>query len=254
MLRIFRREDEGLRLDDTRLKASSRADATRRLTYLFVYANETEGRKRVSRNELNEALRDVGLYDTNSRKALKDSDFVLSGDEIGLRTGRETACVYMNQMFDPEVIDAWPISSPSRSRGAKSSGAIESGAENNIKAQRHRGRALSQIVDKWVTAWRDLDLGVDSHRIVQQASNTDRGIFGLWAIRRAVDKEGRYVTRNQLARFLYEAFVVKVDDSTLGRALSSDAAKEKVLRVKGTTFEITPTGITYAEQMAGISS
>lgn len=251
--RIFQFEQDGrIWLDDTRLKASSRADATRRLTYLAVYAYELEGKGRMPRADLNSVLRDVDLFDSNSSKALNESDFVFNNDEIGLRaTGREQAREYMRQVLDPNIADTWSVGSAMRSRGAKASDDASDATEGG-KARKGRGRAPSQIVEKWVSEWRNLNLGIDGHRIVQQASSPDKGIIGLWAIRKATGDEVKHISRTQLAKFLYQAFVVKVADSTLGDALSSDAARDKVLRIKGSTFEITPTGMAYAEQLVGI--
>jgi hypothetical protein len=63
------------------------------------------------------------------------------------------------------------------------------------------------------------------------------------------------VTRGALARFLYKAFEVQVDDRSLQHALSSDADKgDRVLEVEGTRYQITPTGIAHVEQFASPTS
>jgi len=252
MHHIFQYEkDDSLWLDNTRLKATSHADATRRLTYLAVFAHELEGRKRISRAELKDVLRGVGLYDGNSSKALIESDFVLANDEIGLRiTGREQAQEFMRQVLDHDVPDAWPIGSMMKARNKPSTGG--DGSNEGTKSRKPRGRLPSQAVNKWVTAWSNLNLGIDGHRLVQQANGAGKGIIGLWAIRKAVGDDGRHVTCTQLAKFIYEAFVVKVSDRTLSSALASNTAKDMTLRIKESTFEITPTGMTHAEKLLGL--
>jgi hypothetical protein len=61
------------------------------------------------------------------------------------------------------------------------------------------------------------------------------------------------VSRDNLATFLYEAFEIKVDGRSLGRALESDAVRGKVLKVKRAGYQILPPGMDYAREMAGLA-
>jgi hypothetical protein len=54
--KIFHFDDNKITLIEPRIKAKSRLDFARRLSYLFLYANETENRPRVPRTELNTIL------------------------------------------------------------------------------------------------------------------------------------------------------------------------------------------------------
>ncbi len=76
----------------------------------------------------------------------------------------------------------------------------------------------------------------------------DRGIFALWAIRKATNNEVQIVGGSNLVDFIYKAFVVQVDRRNLTRGLE-DTGKGKVLRVSD-GYELNPTGIAHAEQMS----
>jgi hypothetical protein len=62
--RLFRASGNTLEIEDPRLKASNQLDYARRLTYLFLYANELERRTRVPRADLNAILDDAGVNDS----------------------------------------------------------------------------------------------------------------------------------------------------------------------------------------------
>jgi hypothetical protein len=50
---------------------------------------------------------------------------------------------------------------------------------------------------------------------------------------------------------MWEAFEVKVNDRTLGKALESPSAKGKVAKVSGTKYQVLPPGMQHADAIAG---
>jgi hypothetical protein len=252
---VFFHEDERLVLDNLRLKATRQLDASKRLVYLFLYAHELEGRKQVSRGDINDVLKDVGLYEPHIITWISTSSDLRESNENGqsvfrLRsTGRDEAKRILEQVFNSSVPDEWPLTDRARTRSKSGS---ESSSSESTKSSGGKGRKKSPEPDIWAGKWKSLNLGIDGHSIVDGASNLNKGILGLWAIRKASGTEVQIVSKGNLAQFIYKAFVVKAAQSTLGSALESKNAKSKVIRVAG-GYQITPTGMVEAEAMAGLT-
>jgi hypothetical protein len=248
---IFAQDAERLVLDNLRLKATSQLDASRRLVYLFLYAHEVEGHQQVSREAINTVLKDVGLYEPNIVSWISTSSDLRESAEDGQpmfrlrKTGRDEAKRVLGEVHNPEVVDAWTLSDRSRARGKSTND-----AGSSEKAGATRGRKKSAKPDDWATKWASLSAGIDGHSIVDGANGLNKGLFGLWAIRRATEDNAKVVSKSHLASFIHKAFVVKVAPSTLQTALESKNAKGKVIRVKG-GYEITPTGMNDAAALSG---
>ena len=249
--RVFRREGEQLRLHESRLKATSKLDAGRRLTYLLLYAYESEGRDSVSREDVTEALRKADLFDSNSSRWIGNSPDLYVDDKnaVSLRQpGQERAREVLEEVFDPEIPNAWTLGTSK----VPASGKPKSGNNGKIKTGSQRKNSRRSLeVDVWLNAWNEARLAIDGHSVLKDRSLMDRGIFGLYAIRRVAENEGKIVSRGKLSKFLYEAFELKVDERNLSRALESEGAKGKVLKVTG-GYQIQPPGVKYAEQMANM--
>ena len=250
---VFFHDGERLVLDNLHLKATSQLDAARRLVYLFLYAHELESRQQISRENINDVLRDVGLYEPNIVNWISTSSDLRKSSEDGqpmfrLRmTGRDEAKKILEQILNPNIPNEWVLSDRSRTRNK---GASDPTPSDKAKPNSHRGRKKSAEPVAWADKWASLNLGIDGHSIVERASGLNKGLFGLWAIRKATGDTVKVVSKQNLASFLHRAFVVKVAPSTLSGALESKSAKGKVLRVKG-GYEITPTGIADAQSLAG---
>lgn len=249
---VFARDGERLILDNLCLKATGQLDAGRRLVYLFLYGHELEGRQQVSRDAINEVFKDVGLYAPNISNWISTSPDLRESSEDGQsmfrlrKTGRDAARRVLAEVIDDNIPDSWQLSDRSRTRAKASSDGT-----SNEKASGSSGRKKSEEPNDWASKWTALQLGVDGHSIVEAASGVNRGLFGLWAIRRATNDAVKIVSVMKLAAFLYKAFVVKAAPSTLRDALESKNGKGKVLRVAG-GYEITPTGITEMTALAGL--
>lgn len=250
--RVFRRDGERLKLVDSRLKASGVLDFAQRLTLLFLYAHDQEGREMVPRAELNVILTEASLNDGNTRVWLaKTQDIITDSDQIGLSIpGRERAQTVLAETLDPNVPNKWLLSSRSQGRSVRKP--AEDKGEGTKTSNRKRGR--TPLAEKWLAAWKALALPVNGHDAIKNRSHLDKGIVGLWAIRRATKEEAKVVGVQSLAKFLLEVFEVKVAHRTLENALSSDAAKDKVIALQGTSFQINQTGMQYAEGVVGLGS
>lgn len=251
---IFMPEGERLWLRDTRLKGDSKLDTARRLTHLFLYTHSQLGRERVPLADLHLILGEAAVDDSNTRKMLRQSPAELwpDGDMIGLRPGgEEKARGALADFLNPERPIGWTATA-AKPRATKATASGTDAAKDKAKPARRSMRISSTPVDGWVAAWKQLHGQIEGHRLLKDKSSGDRGIFGLWAIHEAAGDEGKVVSRHQLAAFLFTAFVLKVDQRNLGRALDKDK-NDKVINVSGTRYQLTPSGIAYARQMAGLA-
>lgn len=252
---IFRYKDKTLKLIDSRLKANNQMDFVRRLTFLFLYAHELEGRETVPHKDLVAVLNDARVYDTfgNARNWIKNSpELLIEADDIGLSVpGRERAREVIAQLLDDKIDGTWTLANLSRASGAKSSGAnAKDGAQGSKSGQRKAGRS-SKVETEWIPKWKALKLNIDGQQLLKDRTNAQIGLFGLWAIRKAMgDDAGKIVSDDLLSKFLYQAFEVKKDSRSLNRALKAKDMKDKVLHVGGTQFQIVSSGMKDAEQMA----
>ena len=99
---IFESDGEGFKLEEDRLKADSRLEYARRLTYLFIYAHELAGRKPISYGSVKKILGVSKVLDTNTRHELGRKMAVeIEGDTIRLKKGgREKAIQALNEILD----------------------------------------------------------------------------------------------------------------------------------------------------------
>jgi hypothetical protein len=250
---IFRLRNEQLHLDEPDLKAGSKKDYARRLTHLFLYAHEKRGNESVPRSTLSAILDENSVNDGNTRYWIsKNSTLVSEGDNIRLNNaGRREAQAALNDLFDPAKTEKGHL--PSENASTRGSKAGESGdSEKAAKSGRHRGKTSSKTAAEWASKWKGLN--IDGHTILKDKGVLDKAIFGLWAIRHSIGDTGKVVSRSSLAKFIYEAFEYIINERTLERSLKSNKASGKVINVEGTKFQIQPTGIDYAKQLAGLGA
>lgn len=193
--RVFQYNGEQLRLMETRLKANSKLDAARRLTYLFLYAHQLEGREQIQRTELNDMLKKAALYDSNTTSWIsKSPDLIVEGEMVGLRLpGQEQAQNILVEVLDPNIPNEWTLGSGRVSRSTKSGAKGDGEAEGAAKSGNRKGRGSSKAVESWVAEWKALGLFVDGHLAIKDCSVEEKGIFGLWAIRRATSDAQKVV-------------------------------------------------------------
>jgi len=103
--KIFRYEGELIKPFDTRFKGNTKIDNVKRLTFLFLYAHDLEGRPHVPRSAVTSALREANLLDSNSRSWITTSpDLIRENGTIALRpSGREQISRIMADIENPEI-------------------------------------------------------------------------------------------------------------------------------------------------------
>ena len=251
---IFRYKGDQLRLTETRLKAKSKLDAARRLTYLFLYAHELEGRPEIPRKVLKEELEKAGCYDRNAGSWINNSpDLLREEDRVGLqKSGREEAQKVLAEVLDSSIQNKWSLNTGGGTRKAKSNGKSDESADSSTKNGSRKNNGFSQIVESWVTAWKALSLNIDGFAAIKDRSTSDKGIFGLWAVGKATSEPEQVVSSYMISQFLYLTFGVKVSERNLGRSLGEIAGEGALIKVQG-GFKLLSPGITEAEKMAGFA-
>ena len=131
---IFEHEGDDLRLEEDDLKADSLQDYARRLTYLFLYAHELEGRKPLAYDALKKILETAKVWDPNTRYAVQHKlALEIQDNTIRLKkAGRTSAVQALDEILNPN--HSTPGWTPeTRTRNSK--------AGNDGKAGRGQARA-----------------------------------------------------------------------------------------------------------------
>jgi hypothetical protein len=152
--RIFRvAGDNKLKLRDSRLKQSNKGDYVKRLTALFLLAHELEGREEVPRTDLNAALSDAKIYDSNARTWMRETDHLeRDGDSVRLALpGRDFAQKVLQEYTDPNIETKWSVGSKSRTRLTKKRAGVatedeEATIEKNSHGRRPQGTSYTAKV------------------------------------------------------------------------------------------------------------
>ncbi|ALF52144.1 hypothetical protein ACX27_03625 [Nostoc piscinale CENA21] len=248
---IFRHNGEQLQLMETRLKATNRLDAARRLIFLVVlYSLDVDGRQEIPRTELNDILKRVGLYDNNTATWIgKSADLIVERDMVGLRlSGQEQARKILTQVLDRSIEDKWNLTSGATSRNSKSSGKSEEDSENSTKNGKRKNNEFSKDVESWVANWKSLAFNIDFYAIIKDFTGMEKGLFGLWAISKATSNPEIVVSSNKLKQFLYLALGIKVDQSNLERRLQEASGQGSLIKVQG-GFQILAPGLAEVERL-----
>jgi hypothetical protein len=124
LLNVFTINGETIELADNRLKAKSAADYYKRLTYLFIYAEDLLlGHTLAPKNELIVVLKEAKVYDANCRFWLKQKrGFTVDSEErMKLIAGaREQAVKALDEILDSNLLDEWnPDTKSAKPRAAK---------------------------------------------------------------------------------------------------------------------------------------
>ncbi len=214
---IFRYNGEQLRLMETRLKANGKLDAARRLTYLFLYAHELEGRSEIPRLVLNEELKKAGVHNPHAVSWISNSsDLFREDDKVGLqKSGREEAQKILMEVLDSNIPNKWTLNTGGGTRGSKSNTKGDENTDDSPKNGSRQNNKFSKTVEAWVTAWKTLPPSIDGFSAIKDRSISDKGIFALWAVGKVTCDPEQVVSSYMLKQFLYLAFGVKVHESNL---------------------------------------
>lgn len=252
--RIFRGDGDLLRLHETRLKARSKRDAVRRVVLLCLYYYELKDRDKIERAMLVKLLQDSSLYDSNASRWINEAgELHIEDDFVSLREpGKDQAKAALREIFDSSIPDNWTIGTASQSRNRQKLGKDKQDSRTSDSGgQGKTGTQVPKKVAMWLKQWKDLGhTSQEYHAKLVGRSALEQALVGLWAIRLAGgETEGKTVSRDSLAIFIFQAFEIKLNGRSLERALKSTDAKDLVLRVKGVTFQISPSGQKRAQEI-----
>jgi hypothetical protein len=238
---VFEYDTDELRLEEDRLKADSGLEYARRLTYLFLYAHELEGRKPVPYASLKRVLETAKIWDANTRHALLHKFAVeISDDQIRLKPkGRELAISALNEILDPNRADpGWTPDAKTRT--------AKPGADNDAKPKGtgKPGRKRSTQAEDWAAQWEKRTDHIDGHFALKTKRVHDKASLALWAIHKV---GGKAASPGLIQRFIKAAFS---HDEKLRSVINALARKDDLfLKVDG-GYKLTPTGNKHAESIA----
>ncbi|MCC5665238.1 zinc ribbon domain-containing protein [Nostoc sp. CHAB 5784] len=250
---IFRHNGEQLQLMETRLKAANRLDAARRLTYLvLLYSLNVDGREEIPRNELNDILKRVGLYDNNAITWIgKSPELIVERDMVGLRlSGQEQARKVLTEVLDDKIKGKWNLATGATSRSSKSSAKSEEDSENSTKNGKRKSNGFSKEVEPWVASWKLFASNIDFHAAIKDCTVIQKGLFGLWAIGKATSNPEIVVSSYKLQQFLYFGLGIKVNERNLERRLQATSGQGSLIKVQG-GFQLLPPGLAEVERLTG---
>lgn len=237
---IFAYNGEELRLEEDDLKADSGQDYARRLTYLFLYAHELEGRKPLAYDTLKKILETAKVWDPNTRYAVQHKMAVeIEDNNIRLKKGGRTNAIQaLNEILDTN--HASPGWTPeSRTRGAKPGGESKS-------TTGRPGRKRSRQGEDWAAAWEKHADHIKLHFTLKDKKVPDKALVALWAIHKV---GGKAASSRYVQRFIKAAFSFDEKDRTIETALARKATEDLVIKIDG-GYKLTPTGTRHAEELA----
>ena len=132
--------------------------------------------------------------------------------------------------------------------GRGRAGKDDADAKSTAKAAGKRGRKPSTKPKEWAQKWKAAHASIDAHSLLEKRTNTDKGMFALWAVSKVAGDDGKVVSERLLSKFLLEALVFQIEERALARALRAVAAKGKVLKVEG-GFQLQPPGAKWAQDL-----
>jgi hypothetical protein len=239
---IFEPDGEDFKLEENRLKADSRLEYARRLTYLFIYAHELGGRKPIQFDLVKKILDKSKVWDSNTRHLIKHKMAVeIEGDTIRLKKeGREKAVLALDEILDAARPDAgWTPESQSRTTRT-------SGEAKDAKQTGKVGRKRSNRAEEWAAKWEKHSENVDGHFILKDKTILDKAILALWAIHKV---GGKVASALYVQRFIAAAFSLNEKQRSVAVTLDRENAREFIIPADG-GHKLTPSGTKRAEQMA----
>lgn len=239
---IFEIDGENIRLEEHRLKADSRLEYARRLTYLFIYSQELGGKKPIPYTSVKKILEASKVLDTNTRHELSHKMAVeIDGDTIRLKKeGREKAIQTLNEILDSNHPDpGWTPESNSRSPKAGAEGKKET------KSTGKAGRKRSNIAEEWAAKWEKHSENVNGHFILKDKTVLDKAVLALWAIHKV---GGPSASARYIQRFIKNAFSFSEKERSLDTLLQRKNAQEFVIKGDG-GYKLTPSGTKRAAEM-----
>jgi hypothetical protein len=241
MREVFEINGEDVRLEEHRLKADSRLEYARRLTYLFIYAQELAGKKPITYASVKKLLEASKVLDTNTRRELAHKMAVeIDGDTIRLKKeGREKAVQALDEILNPNHLDpGWTPEAQSRTSRVGADGKKEGKATGKV------GRKRSNAAEEWAAKWEKHADTVNAHFILKDKTLLDKGVLALWAIHKV---GGASASARYIQRFIASAFSFNERERSIDTTLQHKNAQEFVIRADG-GFKLTPSGTKRATE------
>jgi hypothetical protein len=237
---IFEHQGEDLRLEEDDLKAVSLQDYARRLTYLFLYAHELEGRKPLAYDALKKILETAKVWDPNTRYAVQHKlALEIQDNTIRLKkAGRTSAIQALDEILNPNhPSPGW--TPETRTRSSK--------AGNDAKASGGKpGRKRSTQGEDWAKQWEKHAEHINGHFALKDKKVPDKVILALWAIHKV---GGKAASARYVQRFIKAAFSYDEKERTIAMALQRKTADDLVIKTEG-GYKLTPTGTKHADALA----
>jgi hypothetical protein len=234
---IFEYDGEEIRLQEDDLKAESGQDYARRLTYLFLLAHETEGRKPIAYESLKRILDTAKIWDNNTRHALTHKMAVeIEGTMVRLKgAGRKQALTALDEILNPSnTTPGWTPENKTRTSKQL--------AEKTAKGK--PGRKRSTQAETWAGQWEKHAEHTNGHFALKGKPIHDKAALALWAIHKV---GGKAASAGLVQRFIKAAFSYDEKPRSIINAL---ARKDDLfLKVEG-GYKLTPTGNKHAEAIA----
>lgn len=245
---IFRLSGEKLQLEENHLKATSQLDYARRLTFLFLYAQQQlRSIEHTPRADLTAILTEEKVYDGNTRNWINNSDDLkVEGDTVRLvAEGRRLAKKYLSEVVDDSIEKGWMPGNSGQHRSRSN--------HSTEKAPADKSKGVHTDVADWVAKWRTLNLDINGIEVTKERTAGEKAIFGLWAICKAVSDKQKVVSRDKIADFLKLAFNIRVaKGGSLDEAMASPTVKDKINKVPG-GYQLLPPHLEYGAEIAGVS-
>jgi hypothetical protein len=180
-------EGDVVRLDRSRLRATSKKDYTMRAVYLLLLAQkELLQRERVPRKDILDALHAANVYDGNTGTYVnQDAGLDTADDSLRMKAeARDAVRRILAELTGPELDNEWwPGKDAPIRRGKGTDGDDEAKRDDGASTQRRRtaGTAspVGPEVERWCATWRNLPLGaeVNGHDVLKDKPSLDRALF-----------------------------------------------------------------------------
>lgn len=252
--RLFFVDENKLILEVQDLKATGPKEFGVRLVYLrLLYSKEVEGKEFISRDDLNDTLKEVmGLLDPNI------VNWVSTNNDLGLKEDGEKTLIrlkadgytkalkVLEEVYNEELKGTFSPDKKSRhsSKSSSKSDAPESSAKSSGK-----GRKKSKDADEWINKWKELNLNIDLHGIAKGLSQIDKVLLALWVINKSTTGVIDAARTTKISPIITNLFFASGSRQNLDVALKNGYKDHLQKTPDG--WRITPVGIKRAESLTG---
>lgn len=253
---LFFLDENILTLEIQDLKQTGQKDFGMRLTYLrLLYSKEVNSEEFVLRDDLNATLKEaMGSLDPHVINWISNATDLgrkLDGEKTYIRLksdGHKKALEILEEVYNQDT-KGMPLEKKSRSNTKSSSKSDET---QKLTSSSRKRAEKSKVAADWISKWQALNLNINLHGIAKDLSLSDRAVLALWVIQKATNGLVNTATTYKIAPVIKDLFFTPGDRGNLNKVLKN--GYENYLQKTPDGWRITPTGISHAESLAGISS